>query len=116
MTPAEAMAMYRREIDEHGEAVSLRRVNASPAAPTDVTGVYARVLGYDPDELVGGVQQGDKRIILLAEDIGSFPLPFRERGSDKIVVRGTELTIQAVDDSTRRVAGTLIAYDIRARG
>lgn len=114
MTPEAARASYRRQIDAHGETVTLRRVNPSPTAPTDVT-VRARVVGYQPEELVGAIQQGDRKIIALAEDVGAFPLPFRER-FDKAIIRGTEMTIQAIDDNTRRVAGELIAYDIRVRG
>jgi hypothetical protein len=36
--------------------------------------------------------------------------------TDKIVLRGKELQIIAVDDSTRRVKGVLIALEIQARG
>ncbi|MGE0290268.1 MAG: hypothetical protein AB7P16_28635 [Bradyrhizobium sp.] len=115
MSPEAARGMYRRQIARHGETVTLRRINSSPTAPTN-RDVRARVLGYTPDELVGEVQQGDRKIIVLAEDMGSFPVPFRERSTDRVIVRGAELAIQAVDDSTRRVAGELIAYEIRARG
>lgn len=114
MTPAQAKAMYRRQIDTHGETITLRRVNPSPAAAT-TQDVRARVLGYAPEELVGAVQQGDRKIIVLAEDIGAFPVPFR-RAFDQVLLRGAQLTVQDFDDSTRRVAGELIAYELRARG
>lgn len=115
MTPAHVRASYSRALALAGETVTLRRVNASPAAPTDHQ-VRARVVGYQPEELVGGIQIGDRKVILLAEDVpGSF-LPFLLGGRDKIVVRGKALNVESVDDSTRRVAGELIAYELRVKG
>lgn len=115
MTPADAKRMYRRQIDLHGETITLRRVNPSPTAPTDVT-LLAKVSGYQPEELVGGITTGDRRVIVLADDIGSFPVPFKTGGTDKVIVRGRTLNIGVVDDSTRRIAGVLIAYDLQCRG
>lgn len=108
--------MHRGMIAAWGEAITLRRLNSSGPA-TEVNNVRARVAGYEPEEVTGNIQQGDRRVIVLAEDIGSFPVPFRERSTDRVVdASGREMTIQAVDDQTRRIAGVLIAYEIRARG
>jgi hypothetical protein len=72
---------------------------------------------------VGTIQQGDRLIIALADDITqpttdsppqALTLPIVT--SDKIVLRGKELQIIASDDSTRRVQGVLIALEIQARG
>lgn len=112
MTPEQARASYRRQI-RNGETITLRR-DGSP--PIDKP-VRARVTGYAPEELVGDVHQGDRRIVVLAEDVAStgFPVPFRD-GFDKVILRGDQLTIQSSDDSTRRIAGELIAYELRAAG
>jgi hypothetical protein len=107
--------MYRRQLLAHGETVTLRRVNASPAAPTEHQ-VRARVTGYQPEELVGGIQVGDRKVIVLAEDVPSGFLPFLLGGREKIVVRGKALNVERVDDSTRRVGGELIAYEMQVRG
>jgi hypothetical protein len=117
MTPSQARDMYRRMIGEIGETITLRRNNASPAPPTEAQ-VLARVTGYRPEELVNGINQGDRRLIVLAEDVeaSGFPVPFKTGGADKAIVRGKPLNISVVDDSTRRVAGVLIAYDITATG
>jgi hypothetical protein len=117
MSPNEARAMYRRMISEIGETITLRRNNPSPAAPTEVQ-VRARVTGYRPEELVNGINQGDRRLIVLAEDVeaSGFPVPFKTGGSDKAIVRGASLNIGVVDDSTRRIGGVLVAYDITATG
>lgn len=117
MNASEARSMYRRMIGEIGETITLRRNNPSPAAPTEVQ-VRARVTGYRPEELVNGIKQGDRHLIVLAEDVetSGFPVPFKTNGSDKAIVRGSDLNIGMVDDSTRRVGGVLIAYDITATG
>ena len=72
--------------------------------------------GYAPHELVGNILQGDRRIILFADDLlgKGFALPVTT--NDKVVVRGKELAIVAVDDSTRRVNDVLIAYELQVRG
>jgi hypothetical protein len=116
MTAAAYRALYRRQLEQTGETVTLRRVNSS-GPPTDVP-VLARVAGFSPQELVGGVNVGDRKIIILAEDVetSGFPVPIKAGGTDKIMVRGKSLTILDVDDSTRRIAGTLVAYEIRASG
>jgi hypothetical protein len=68
--------------------------------------------------MIPGRQIGDRRVIVLAEDVeaSGFPVPLRTGGSDKAVVRGKMLNINVVDDSTRRIAGVLIAYEIVAVG
>lgn len=115
MTADEYRTSYRRIVDKRGEQVTLRRVNASPAEPTDVT-CLAVVSGYRPEELIGGITTGDRRVIVLAEDVGDFPVPFKIGGTDKVIVRGHTLNINVVDDSTRRIGETLIAYEFRCRG
>lgn len=71
------------------------------------------MMAYSPDQIVGSVTQGDQKVILLTASIVSL-LPLTT--SDKIVVRGRELAIKAIDDNTRRVGGTLIALEIQAAG
>lgn len=99
------------------QVVSVRRYSGSGPGRSSVTAdARARVTGYAPGEIVETVQQGDRRVILYADDlIGSAVSP-PIRGSDKIVVRGKELQVIAVDDSTRRVQDVLIAYELQVRG
>lgn len=113
---AEMRADHREMIDEDGEIITLRRFVAG-GAPIEAE-VRARVTGYQSAELVGGIKQGDRRVIVLAEDVetSGFPVPFRTGGTDKVVVRCRVLNIGVVDDSTRRVGGVLIAYEITATG
>jgi hypothetical protein len=113
MTPDQAKAAYRRQISRHGGPVTLQR-GAGADAPK-VT-FKARVTGYQPQEMTGGVQQGDSKVIFMADDAAGFPLPIKAQSVDAIWQDGRKMTVQAVDDQTRRIAGTLIAYELRVRG
>ena len=116
MTPGEARDMYRRQIAEHGKTVLVRRYSGTGASrtPTDVS-VLARVKGYRADKLAGTIQQGDQNVIVLAEDLEDTAIATLRAG-DKIVDAGKELNIEVVDQSTRAIAGTLIAWDLQVRG
>lgn len=119
MNPDDVRSTYRRFIDVCGETVMVRRFTPATGGlgrPKFDTEVRARVTGYAPDELVGSIVQGDRKVILLVEDLidRQFAMPIL--ASDKVVVRGRELAIIAPDDSTRRFGTVLIAYELTARG
>jgi hypothetical protein len=117
MTPEQARASYRRMMAVAGETVLIRRYTGTGAnRPRFDAEVRARVTEYEPKELVGGIEQGDRKVVLLAEDLerAQFATPLRK--GDKAVVRGKELNIEAPDNNTRRVQGELIAYELQVRG
>ncbi len=117
MTPDSVKASYRQAIVAAATTVVVRRYTGTGEnAPFFDVSVGARVVGYEPHELLGLIQQGDRRVIMLAEDLSDaqFPLPLRK--GDKVLVRGRELNIEAVDDNTRRVQGVLVAYELQVRG
>ena len=108
---------YRRELGQYGEVILIRRYNGTGPGRTYVdTPMHARVRGYQPAELVGTIQQGDRNVIGLAEDLtnGGFLMPVTP--SDKAIVRGRELAIMGVDDSSRRVGSVLVAIEMQVRG
>jgi len=108
------LADYRRALNRVGETIVVRRyTGAGPSRTHADTEAKGRVSGYQPDEIIGSIQQGDRRVILYPETLTSL-LPLT--ANDKLVVRGKELAIQAVDDSTRRINGTLIALEVQVRG
>lgn len=117
MTPDAIKISYRRALDQVGEAVTVRRYIGTGASRTksEVT-VTGRLMEYDPAELVGGVEQGDRKLVLLAEDIAAGGITLPLTVDDRAVVRGKEMRIIAPDDSTRRVQGVLIAYELQVRG
>ncbi len=106
MTPAEALASYQRIMARVGETIYVKRGLTS-------TATTARVMNYDASQLVGPITQGDRKVIALVDTLTSL-LPLTV--IDKLIVRGKTLAIKAVDDSTRRVQGTLIALEIQAGG
>lgn len=117
MTTEQIAADYRRAMDAVGEVVAFRRYTGAGAnRPRFDADIRARVMDYTPDELIGTIVQGDRKLIVLAEDMIAAQVPLDMRKGDKIVVRGKELNIEAVDDNTRRVQGVLIAYELQVRG
>src|SRR5262245_1224085 len=117
MTPAETKQSYSENMDAAGETISVRRFTGSGVGRTHVdTDVRARVTGYQERELVGTIQQGDRKIIMLVDDLIAAGFAVPVTANDKIVLRGTMISIVSVDDSTRRLQGVLIAYELQARG
>jgi hypothetical protein len=117
MTPIETLQAYREAMEIAGEDVIVRRFTGiGVGRPQADTTTRARVTGYQDNELVSTIQQGDRKVIMLVENliVAGFAVPVTPK--DKIVVRGRTLSIESVDDSTRRVQGELIAYEIQARG
>ena len=109
MTPAQATAAYRRQLGAF-ETVTLTRVGSEATYGP----VPARLMGYQPTDLVLDVQQGDRKAVLLAADVqaSGFPLPF-VADQDRVDWNGSLLVVKAVDDATRRVGGVVIAYELQ---
>lgn len=117
MTPEAAAASHRRMLGQVGEQITLRRFTGSGTNRPyfDVT-VTARVVAFEPKDLVGGIQQGDRKLIVLAQDLFDAQWPAPPKKGDAAIVRGKTLNVEAVDDNTRRIHGELIAYEIQVRG
>lgn len=112
MTPDAALAMYRRQVDMHGQPVAIRRYSGTGPARSFVdTPTQAYVRNFGSDELLGGIMQGDQRAIALVDDLGPI-LPVTT--NDKLVVGAKEFTIK--NPMKRVVAGVLIALEIHATG
>jgi hypothetical protein len=117
MTPDQVRQAYVVAMDAAGETISIRRFTGTGLTRTFVdTDARARVTGYQERELVGTIQQGDRRIIVLVDDLISAGFAVPVTANDKVMLRGTMISIVSVDDSTRRIQGELIAYEIQARG
>ena len=117
MSPDYLRSVYRRMMNERGETVVHRRyTGAGPNRPKFDVEVMAVVVGYDEKDFVGSITVGDRKVILLAEDLVEAQITLPVTTNDKILVRGKELAIIAADDSTRRVSGELIAYELQVRG
>jgi hypothetical protein len=117
VTPESARSTYRRMMTLVGETVVIRRYTGTGAnRPRFDAEVIARVTDYEPSELVGTIIQGDRKVIVLAEDLTSAQFPTPIKKGDKVVARGKELNIEAPDDNSRRIQGELIAWELQVRG
>jgi hypothetical protein len=104
---AEHARIYRDHLTAFGELVTLRKSGAA-----DIGNIRARITGYRPEEIVGGIEAGHRRAILLAEDLTVKPAK-----NDRIVLQdGTALVVLSVDGSTRKVGSTLLAYECQVAG
>lgn len=113
-TPAQWLAITRDRILADGETVLVRRYSGTGPTRTKVdTAAQARVMGYLPRDLVGSIVQGDRKVTMLVDTLSAV-LPVTT--SDRLVIRGREVAIKAVDDNTRRPQGVLIALEIQAEG
>lgn len=126
MTPSQALASHRRLIAGAGSGAILVRRYAGKGVSRAVVAeasVLARIATYKPEQLVGGIIQGDRKVIALNDPAAAVPsgkvalstmLPLSN--DDKLVISGREVAIQGVDDQTRRIQDVLIALEIQVRG
>jgi hypothetical protein len=111
MTPEFLQSVFgvaaKLELGAKGEMVTFRRLPS-----TDATGIRAKVSGYAPDELGGGIIQGDRKVLVNSSDI-PFDPPLK-RG-DKVILEAEQrlLNVEIVNSWTMRVSGVLI---VTARG
>lgn len=116
MTPATIRADYRASLSRVGSVIQVRRYT-DPVTRTFVDyPALARAVQYNPQDLVGAIQQGDVKLIVLAEDLEIAGFPFPIRKGDKVLRHGREANIEAPDDNSREVQGILCAYELRVRG
>lgn len=100
---------------KYGRPMTLRR-NAwanGVATPTDVT-IYGVTEGYQPQELVNGVTQGDSKIKFSDAQIAAAGWPGPPQKLDQVIADGRTRTILAVDP---QYLGTqVLAWFVQVRG
>ena len=109
-------ADYARTLTER--ATIRRYTGTGPIAtkPRHDVSVRCRVVGYEAEELVGTIQQGDRKVIAYADDVTEAGMVLPLTANDKMIVRGKELAIVQADHDTRKIGPTLIAIEIQVRG
>ncbi len=108
---------YRLALNKRGETIKIRRYTGTgPNRPMFEVECNAVVTGYQPDEMVGGIQQADRKAIVLHEDLEGTGLALPLTNSDFAVVQGKQHAIRVPDNFTRRVAGVTIAYELQIVG
>lgn len=121
MTPASTRARLDRSLITRGEDVTLRRRIASGNNFVSIT-CRARVRGYDPHELSGGIVQGDSKVIMSPSSIlaNSAVWPGAAGGdvypkvNDQIIARGRLRNVQAAE--TTLEDGQPVRIDLTVRG
>lgn len=81
--------------------------------------VRARIVGYQPQELVSGIVQGDRKAVLLVADLtaGGITLPLRKGDSLTWVDGGATLKMTGQGKSEpRRIGAVSVAVDWQVRG
>ncbi len=117
MPRAGIKSRYRRALRQHGEPVLLRRVTGTGAnQPQMRWELRGWVQGYQPHDLIGGIVQGDRKVILLAEDVIRAQIGLPITTGDSLIVRGRQLAIGSVDDSTHRDGTELVAFELKVTG
>lgn len=98
---AAALAIY-------GSPMTLRRLPS-----TDVT-VQGTVRGYVVSEIIGGIKQGDRQVVISSAEIRAAAWPGPPRGGDQMIIGGRLFQIVGADPCT--VAGVDVRYDIHVHG
>ena len=112
-----AAATYARGLAAQfgpGSLLAIRRTVSG--VPTDYP-VNGWVIQVAPSDVVGSVQQLSREAIILAADVvaSGFPLPFLPK-QDRIVWNGKALAITSIDEGSRAVQGTVLAYVLKVAG
>ena len=109
MTTAEIRADYRAACLQ---TITVRRYGGSGKVDKTAAG---NIRQYGADELKGTVTQGDRKVIVIVEDLvaGGLNMPLTTK--DKVIDNGRECAI--IHPGERKALdGTLIAYELQVRG
>lgn len=104
MTPSQAIAALDRQLARHGQTVILRT-----SAGVVTSTVRAMMRGYQPDELVGGIVQGDSKVILSPTGLNVLPVL-----NSKVVHDGRVRNVQAVESV--KLDDVLVRVNVQVRG
>lgn len=119
MNYAAAVASHRRLLNGTGTRVSvtvLRLSGTGPSPTTTSATVDGRAMNFDPTEFAGPMQQGDRNVLIMMDDLAaqSFPVPLQL--TDFVVISGKRLKIKALDLDTRRIEGRTVAAELTVGG
>ncbi|EHM01153.1 hypothetical protein HMPREF9946_02228 [Acetobacteraceae bacterium AT-5844] len=100
----------RRQIRAKGRTMVLHRSGATPPSVT----LLGFPRAYRPDELEGGVIQGDQQVEILADELNAAGWTDKPERPDRLVIDGRSTAVQgsrAVCDGA-----LLIGYSLWVRG
>ncbi|WP_428031493.1 hypothetical protein [Ancylobacter sp.] len=119
MTPDAAIGSLNRQLRKHGHDAILRRSTWSGTERADFeVGVRITLRGYRPDEIIGGIMQGDSEVVLAPTQLRAEGWPSGEaelpRQGDTIVSAGRPRSVVGVDP--RFIGDTLVRINLQVRG
>jgi hypothetical protein len=104
----DSAADARAAIDRWGHTVTFKRVTGSiPNQTTTTKDCKAIVSGYRPEELVGGITVGSRKVIVSEAALADAGFPVPVKKGDYIIALGREMVIQTVDADRRYSQGVL---------
>lgn len=103
MTAEEAIAALDANLSDYGQAISFRKADMS----TLVTTGFVR--GYQPQQLVGLIQEVDRNVILSPTGVGAFVI----EATDQVALNGQLGTVQSVEPVS--IGATVVRLNCRVR-
>jgi hypothetical protein len=95
MTPARAIAMLDSQIARNGQTVMLRKGNAANGDADKPVRAFVR--GYQPEELSGGIQQGDSTMVLSPTALAASGFAGPLKRLDRVTIAGKMQIIQVAN-------------------
>lgn len=125
MTPTECIAMLDSQLAEHGEEITLQRLILGPNNTQIPFSVVCRafVRGYEPDQMIGGITQQHRRVILSPTQIiakgwtGGRPATEDTRvpkEGNKVLIEGKVHNVEAA--GPKYVGGELVRIELSVKG
>lgn len=103
----------RRQLAVKGRPMTLRRLTAAGAAPTDVA-VQGHLKAYRPEQLTGDIRMGDAQVAILNDEISAAAWPGPPRARDQMVIDGRLWSVQGAFPVYE--GATCIGFDVWVRG
>ncbi|KNY18227.1 hypothetical protein AKG11_03580 [Shinella sp. SUS2] len=103
MRPDRAIAMLDRQLASHGSKV----VFARQGAPQHEARAFVR--GYTSEELVGLIEQADRKLVVSPTSLAGF-MPKKK---DRVTASGKSGTVEDVDPV--EIDGVVVRFNIRVR-
>ena len=101
------------DIRQNGTMVLLRR--PAPQGLHFDLPCMAMVRAFQPNELVGGIEQGDRRVVISNAEIAGRIWPGPPKQGDQIVIDGRTTTLRAAAE-TIRVGDFIVKHVMQVRG
>jgi hypothetical protein len=112
MTPEAAIAALDRHIARDGQTVMLRKGAAADASGDKALQAFVR--GYQPEELAGGIQQGDTTAVFSPSALTASGFDGVPKRLDRMLIAGKMQVIQVCNPV--RMRDVVVRYETWLRG